>query len=81
MFSGKVWRNTVCTRKGYAASVSQLRWQRLRYISHFSNRRLGAKDPLSSRRRFIQRFLRETLKEKNDGCFDDSGDQTLTWFM
>ena len=24
-------RNTLCTRKGYAASVSQLRWQRLRY--------------------------------------------------
>ena len=28
-------------------------------ISHFSNRRLGAKDPLPSRRRFIQSFLRE----------------------
>ncbi len=27
-------------------------------ISHSSYRRLGAKDPLSSRRRFIQRFLR-----------------------
>ena len=25
-------------------------------ISHFSNRRLGAKDPLPSRSRFIQRF-------------------------
>ena len=46
----------MCTRKGYAASVSQLRWQRLRYISRFSNRRLGAKDPLPSRRRFIQSF-------------------------
>ena len=53
------WRNTVCTRKGHAASVSQLRWQRLRYISHFSNRRLGAKDPLPSRRRFIQSFPKE----------------------
>ena len=49
----------MCTRKGYATSVSQLRWQRLCYISHFSNRRLGAKDPLSSRRRFIQSFLRK----------------------
>ena len=55
------WRNTLCTRKGYAASVSQLRWQRLRYISHFSNRRLGAKDPLSSRGRFIQSFPNQKI--------------------
>ena len=49
----------MCTRKGYAASVSQLRWQRLRYIFPFSNRRLGAKDPLPSRRRFIQSFPKD----------------------
>ena len=38
-------RNTVCTRKGYAASVRLLRRQRLRNISSFSNRRIGGKDP------------------------------------
>ena len=32
---------------------------RMRYIFRFSNRRLGAKNPLSSRRRFIQSFLRK----------------------
>ena len=38
-------RNTVCTRKGHAASVRLLRRQRLRNISIFSNRRIGGKDP------------------------------------
>ena len=38
-------RNTVCTRKGHAASVRLLRRQRLRNISSFSNRRIGGKDP------------------------------------
>ena len=59
----KRW-NTVCTRKGYATSVSQPRWQRLCYISRFPNRRLGAKDPLSSRRRFIQRFHKVTVSQE-----------------
>ena len=38
-------RNTLCTRKGYAASVRLLRCQRLRNISSFSYRRIGPKDP------------------------------------
>ena len=38
-------RNTLCTRKGHAASVRLLRRQRLRNISSFSNRRIGGKDP------------------------------------
>ena len=46
----------MCTRKGYAASVSQLALARLRYIFHLSKRSMGAKDPLSGRRRFVQSF-------------------------
>ena len=38
-------RNTLCTRKGHAASVRLLRRQRLRNISSFSYRRIGPKDP------------------------------------
>ena len=33
-------------------------------ITHFSNRRLGAKDPLPSRRRFIQSFLNIILDNR-----------------
>ena len=43
-------RNTLCTRKGHAASVRLLRRQRLRNISSFSNRRIGGKDPSKRRR-------------------------------
>ena len=53
-------RNTVCTRRGYAASVSQLRWQRLRYISSFSNCKIGAKDPLLSADAIVRCCLRKS---------------------
>ena len=38
-------RNTLCTRKGHAASVRRQGRQRLRNISNFSNRRIGEKYP------------------------------------
>ena len=38
----------MCTRKGHAASVRRQSRQRLRNISRFSNRSVGAKDPLSA---------------------------------
>ena len=41
-------RNTLYTRKGHAASVRRQSRQRLRNISRFSNRSVGAKDPLSA---------------------------------
>ena len=50
-------RNTLCTRKGYAASVSRLRRQRLRYISRDSKRRGGSKDPLG-RGKAIQEYAK-----------------------
>ena len=46
-------------RAGSERFCSQARFEKRRNtvcISRFSNRRLGAKDPLSSRRRFIQSF-------------------------
>ena len=49
-------------RAGSERFCSQARfgkWRNTVCISHFSNRSLGAKDPLSSRRRFIQSFLRK----------------------
>ena len=56
-------RNTVCTRKEYAASVSQLTLATAALYPHgcaifpvFQAADWGAKDPLPSRRRFIQRF-------------------------
>ena len=48
----------MCTRKGYAASVSQLRWQRLRYISSFSNCNIGTKDSLMSADAIVRCCLR-----------------------
>ena len=47
-------------RAGSERFCSQTRfekWGNTVCISHFSNRRLGAKDPLPSRRRFVQSFL------------------------
>ena len=49
-------------RAGSERFCSQARfgkWRNTLCISHFSNRRLGAKDPLPSRRRFIQSFPRK----------------------
>ena len=49
-------------RAGSERFCSQARfgkWRNTVCISHFSNRRLGAKDPLPSRRRFIQSFPKE----------------------
>ena len=49
-------------RAGNERFCSQARfgkWRNTVCISHFSNRRLGAKDPLPSRRRFIQSFPKE----------------------
>ena len=44
--------NTLCTRKGYAASVSRLVPATAALYCPFSNRRLRTKDPLLGRRRF-----------------------------
>ena len=47
-------------RAGSERFCSQTRfgkWRNTVCISHFSNRRLGANDPLPSRRRFVQSFL------------------------
>ena len=41
-------RNTLCTRKGYAASVGQQSCRRLRNISSFPNRWIGGKDSVSA---------------------------------
>ncbi|WP_418468792.1 hypothetical protein, partial [Faecousia sp.] len=38
-------RNTLCTRKGHAASVRRQSRQRLRNISNFSDRWIGEKCP------------------------------------
>ena len=51
-------------RAGSERFCSQARfgkWRNTLCISHFSNRRLGAKDPLSSRRRFIQSFPNQKI--------------------
>lgn len=63
------WRNTVCTRRGvFRSRMPANAGIRLRYISHFSYRRLGVKDPPSGRRRLIQRFLRKTAAIQSDRC-------------
>lgn len=43
-------------------------------ISHFSYQRLGAKDPLSSRRRFIQSFPKYFMHDKGKNVHTKRGD-------
>ena len=50
-------RNTVCTRKGYAASVSRLTPATAALYFPFLVPKSGRKRSAHSRRRFIQRFL------------------------
>ena len=61
-------RNTLCTRKGHAASVRRQSRQRLRNISRFSNRSVGAKDPLSAAadlfRGSLDHFLRRRVRRR-----------------
>ncbi len=72
-------RNTVCTRRGYAASVSQLRWQRLRYISSFSNCKIGAKDPLLSADAIVRCCLRKSCGSCRAGRVAPAGyDEPVT---
>ena len=57
-------------RAGSERFCSQARFGKRRNtacISRFSNRRLGAKDPLSSRRRFIQSFPRSEVRKHERG--------------
>ena len=49
-------RNTVCTRKGYAASVSQLALATAALYFPFSIPKSGRKRSAHGRRRFVQRF-------------------------
>ena len=57
-------------RAGSERFCSQARFGKRRNtlcISHFSNRSMGAKDPLSSRRRFIQSFPRSEVRKHERG--------------
>ena len=55
-------RNTVCTRKGYAASVSRLMPATAALYFPFPMPKSGRKRSAHSRRRFIQSFLRQKLR-------------------
>ena len=56
--------NTLCTRKGHAASVRRQSRQRLRNISSFSSRWIGEKDPAAA----ADDFVRASQKKHAEGC-------------
>ena len=56
--------NTLCTRKGHAASVRRQSRQRLRNISSFSSRWIGEKDPAAA----ADDFVRASQKKHAGGC-------------
>ena len=56
--------NTLCTRKGHAASVRRQSRQRLRNISSFSSRWIGEKDPAAA----ADDFVRASQKKHAEEC-------------